>query len=58
MTSEIYLITNKINGHMYVGGSIDIERRFDEHKRYRDLKNSAVDRAIKKYGKENYKKGE
>jgi group I intron endonuclease len=54
MTSGIYLITNKINGHKYVGGSINIEDRFGKHKRFQDLKTSAVDRAIKKYGNENF----
>ena len=54
MTSGIYLITNKINNHMYVGGSIDIERRFREHKRGADVDNQAIDRAILKYGKENF----
>ena len=54
MTSGIYLITNKINDHMYVGGSIDIERRFREHKNYKGLKTQAVDRAIKKYGADNF----
>lgn len=54
MTSGIYLITNKINSHMYVGGSIDIEKRFNEHKRSTGLKSSRVDRAIKKYGADNF----
>lgn len=54
MTSGIYLITNKINGHMYVGGSKDIRKRFLEHKRCTDIKSSAIDRAIKKYGKDNF----
>ncbi len=54
MVAGIYLITNKINGHMYVGGSIDIERRFREHKYFTDIKTSAIDRSIKKYGKDNF----
>lgn len=54
MISGIYLITNKINNHMYVGGSIDIERRFREHKRGADANTQAIDRAILKYGKENF----
>lgn len=54
MTSGIYLITNNINGHMYVGGSIDIERRIREHKRGADANTQAIDRAILKYGKENF----
>ena len=39
---------------MYVGGSIDIERRFREHKIGKDANNHAIDRAILKYGKENF----
>lgn len=54
MVSGVYLITNKINGHMYVGGSVDIESRFDDHKRGKDADVQAIDRAILKYGKENF----
>lgn len=54
MVAGIYLITNKINGHMYVGGSINIKKRLNEHKRGSDLENQAIDRAILKYGKENF----
>ena len=54
MVAGIYLITNKINDHKYVGGSVDIERRFREHKCFKDLEHQAIDRAIKKYGKENF----
>lgn len=31
MTSGIYTIKNKINGHIYVGQSIDIETRWKQH---------------------------
>lgn len=54
MVAGIYLITNKINGHMYIGGSIDITRRFKSHKNCCDIKTSAIDKAINKYGKENF----
>lgn len=61
MTCGIYLITNKINGHMYVGQSIDIQKRFNEHKNGMDSKQkrggdyySLIDTAIIKYGKENF----
>lgn len=33
----VYLITNNINGKMYIGSSINIERRWKEH--LRDLRN-------------------
>lgn len=54
MISGIYLITNKINGHKYIGGSKDIRRRFNEHKRCSDIESSAIDRAIYKYGADNF----
>lgn len=54
MVAGIYLITNKINGHMYVGGSVDIKKRLDNHKRGNDSDTQAIDKAILKYGKENF----
>ena len=54
MTSGIYLITNNINGHMYVGGSVDIKRRFSEHKISKFKKTQRIDRAINKYGADNF----
>lgn len=54
MVAGIYLITNKINGHRYVGGSLNIERRFKEHKRGTDANSQAIDKAILKYGKNNF----
>lgn len=50
----IYLITNKINGHMYVGQSIGIHRRWREHCALKDLHSSLVEKAIAKYGEENF----
>ena len=32
MLTGIYKITNKINGHLYIGQSIDIENRWTRHK--------------------------
>lgn len=51
MTTGIYKITNLINNHIYIGQSINIERRFREHKNKTSL---IVDKAIKKYGIENF----
>lgn len=50
----IYLITNKINGHMYVGQSIDIHKRWRQHCALYDLDSSLVEKAIAKYGEENF----
>lgn len=50
----IYLITNKINGHMYVGQSIHIYQRWREHCALKDLDSSFVEKAIAKYGEENF----
>ena len=49
----IYKITNKINGKFYIGQSVDIERRFMEHKTPHGTMNS-IKLAMKKYGKENF----
>lgn len=50
----IYLITNTINGHMYVGQSIDIHKRWREHCALKDSHSSLVEKAIAKYGVENF----
>ena len=49
----IYKITNKINGKFYIGQSVDIKRRFTEHKTPHGRMTS-IKLAIKKYGKENF----
>jgi len=48
----IYKIENKVNGKIYIGQSIHIERRFQEH--CRDSSTSLISKAIKKYGKDNF----
>ena len=50
----IYKITNKINGKSYIGKSVDIEKRFDKHKKYQSEKNKVLYKAIKKYGIDNF----
>lgn len=52
MTSGIYKITNNINGKIYIGQSVHIERRWNEHKRPSGT--SMISIAIKKYGIENF----
>lgn len=57
----IYQIINKINGHSYIGQSINIEKRIKQHfsTAFNTNKNNkeydkALYRAIRKYGKENF----
>lgn len=55
MNYYIYLITNKRNNKQYVGQTINYEKRIKEHIYGRNgNKNSIIDRAIKKYGKNNF----
>ena len=48
-----YVLKNIINGKMYVGQSVDLDRRVGHHKRRTD---SFIDRAINKYGWDNFEK--
>lgn len=55
----IYKIINKLNGKIYIGKSVDIEKRVRDHlKRNHDEsingKHGALDRDIQKYGAENF----
>ena len=53
----IYLFKNKVNGKCYVGQTIHLEQRLSHHiKGYRDKygKMQIIDKAIKKYGIENF----
>ena len=49
----IYKITNLLNGKIYIGQSVHIERRWQEH--CQPSASSLIAKAIKKYGKENFK---
>ena len=56
MSIGIYKYENKLNGHIYIGQSCDIERRYQQH--LYDAKHpersTGVDFAINKYGIENF----
>lgn len=49
----IYKVTNKINGKVYIGQSVDIGRRWREHMNAKD--DIYFHKAIQKYGVENFK---
>ena len=54
--SGIYLITNRINGKQYVGQSINLIKRWNQHKTEsrRNVPRTIIDKALKKYGIENF----
>lgn len=51
--SGIYIITNKLNNKKYIGKSVDIGSRWKDHCRH-SLTETHIDRAITKYGPENF----
>ena len=51
----IYKITNLINGYCYIGQSVDINRRFTEHKNLNKKGSMLLHRAFKKYGLCNFR---
>lgn len=53
MSIGIYKITNNLNGKIYIGQSIDIEKRFYMHKHFYH-KDSYIDQEINKYGIYNF----
>lgn len=50
----IYKITNTINGKCYIGQSIDIVRRWRQHRTDYQTEEKVLYRAIRKYGLENF----
>lgn len=49
--SGIYLITNRVNNKQYIGQSVDVLERLDQH---RFASKCAIDKAIQQYGIENF----
>ena len=54
MTVGIYKITNKTNGKIYIGQSINIEERWKQHKKDFHRIDCSLYRAFRKYGVENF----
>lgn len=54
MVCGIYMIINKQTGQKYVGQSVDIDKRWKEHLRGKNLGHSYIDNSIKKYRKDNF----
>lgn len=54
MLCGIYKITNKINGHAYIGQSINITRRWRDHKNRYLKDDNSLYKAFSKYGLENF----
>ena len=57
MTCGIYMIQNLVNGKMYIGQSVDIEKRWGEHRsglRGNDHGNKHLQRSWNKYGEDNF----
>ncbi len=50
----IYKITNLINGKFYIGQSVDIKRRFNEHRNPKRKGCKSLSLAIEKYGVNNF----
>lgn len=51
----LYKITNKINGKIYIGQTVQPQKRWSQHKRHSRKPNQIVHHAINKYGAENFK---
>lgn len=50
----IYKVTNKVNGKFYIGQSVDIKRRWSEHRILNRDETLSLKRALRKYGVENF----
>lgn len=55
MIGYIYKLTSP-NGKIYIGQTIDIERRFKEYRRHKSRKKCKIINSLNRYGWENFKK--
>lgn len=51
---DVYVIKNDINNKVYIGQSFDAKKRFKEHCKPSNKKNSIIGKAICKYGKKHF----
>ena len=55
MKKDIYKITNLINNKIYIGQSVNMKHRWEQHvSSSKHNPKNVIDRAIKKYGEENF----
>jgi group I intron endonuclease len=50
----VYSVTNKVNGKMYIGVTVDYERRQRSHLKHNIRTRSLLKKAVAKYGEENF----
>ena len=48
------MYTNKLNGHKYIGQTVDFQRRHKQHCKGADSDKSLIDKAFLKYGNKNF----
>lgn len=54
MSCGIYKITNQINGKVYIGQSVNIEKRWTKHRKASETMDYPIYRAMRKYSLENF----
>lgn len=54
MTCGIYIIQNKNTKQKYIGQSVNIEKRWIQHINAHDIQSSRIEKAINKYGSDNF----
>jgi group I intron endonuclease len=54
LRAGVYKLTNKVNGHSYVGSSLALSSRLSEYFRFPLLKKRDIELAINEFGLENF----